>query len=196
MDKGLVKSASGARIGLHLGDVVEESDGDLMGDGVNIAARLEGGSIRHALHAYAVQVAPTASSLARMRHGGGPDQNGGFEGAPSGEHGDRPRAEAERPPYCVVRRDWGTLLFSRANAKTDDPEDRAYDDAHPYTAGPAVRLFFADFVRAAALADGLLGGNAARAREANAHYQTHRQGAICAVTAITANQLRMSCYKN
>ncbi len=30
------------RIGLHLGDVVEEADGDLMGDGVNIAARLEG----------------------------------------------------------------------------------------------------------------------------------------------------------
>jgi adenylate cyclase len=29
-------------IGIHLGDVVEESDGDLMGDGVNIAARLEG----------------------------------------------------------------------------------------------------------------------------------------------------------
>ena len=29
------------RIGIHLGDVVEESDGDLMGDGVNIAARLE-----------------------------------------------------------------------------------------------------------------------------------------------------------
>jgi TolB-like protein/class 3 adenylate cyclase len=30
------------RIGIHLGDVVEEDDGDLMGDGVNIAARLEG----------------------------------------------------------------------------------------------------------------------------------------------------------
>jgi TolB-like protein/Flp pilus assembly protein TadD len=30
------------RIGIHLGDVVEESDGDLMGDSVNIAARLEG----------------------------------------------------------------------------------------------------------------------------------------------------------
>ena len=30
------------RIGIHLGDVVEESDGDLMGDGINIAARLEG----------------------------------------------------------------------------------------------------------------------------------------------------------
>jgi TolB-like protein/class 3 adenylate cyclase len=30
------------RIGAHLGDVVEEADGDLMGEGVNIAARLEG----------------------------------------------------------------------------------------------------------------------------------------------------------
>ena len=27
------------RLGIHLGDVVEEADGDLMGDGVNIAAR-------------------------------------------------------------------------------------------------------------------------------------------------------------
>jgi TolB-like protein/class 3 adenylate cyclase/Tfp pilus assembly protein PilF len=30
------------RVGIHLGDVVEEADGDLMGDGVNIATRLEG----------------------------------------------------------------------------------------------------------------------------------------------------------
>jgi TolB-like protein/class 3 adenylate cyclase/Tfp pilus assembly protein PilF len=30
------------RVGIHLGDVVEESDGDLMGDGVNVASRLEG----------------------------------------------------------------------------------------------------------------------------------------------------------
>ena len=29
------------RVGVHLGDVVEEADGDLMGDGINIAARLE-----------------------------------------------------------------------------------------------------------------------------------------------------------
>jgi class 3 adenylate cyclase len=30
------------RTGIHLGDVIEEADGDLLGDGVNIAARLEG----------------------------------------------------------------------------------------------------------------------------------------------------------
>jgi TolB-like protein/class 3 adenylate cyclase len=30
------------RVGVHVGDVIEEADGDLMGDGVNIAARLEG----------------------------------------------------------------------------------------------------------------------------------------------------------
>ena len=30
------------RVGVHLGDIVEEADGDLMGDGVNIAARIEG----------------------------------------------------------------------------------------------------------------------------------------------------------
>ena len=30
------------RVGIHLGDVIKEVDGDLMGDGVNIAARLEG----------------------------------------------------------------------------------------------------------------------------------------------------------
>jgi adenylate cyclase len=30
------------RIGIHLGDIVEEQDGDIMGEGVNIAARLEG----------------------------------------------------------------------------------------------------------------------------------------------------------
>jgi class 3 adenylate cyclase len=30
------------RVGIHVGDVVEENDGDLMGDGVNIAARLKG----------------------------------------------------------------------------------------------------------------------------------------------------------
>jgi adenylate cyclase len=50
MQNGMVERNAGLpperriefRVGIHLGDVVEESDGDLMGDGVNIAARLEG----------------------------------------------------------------------------------------------------------------------------------------------------------
>ena len=50
VQKGMVERHAGLsperriefRVGIHLGDVVEESDGDLMGDGVNIAARLEG----------------------------------------------------------------------------------------------------------------------------------------------------------
>jgi adenylate cyclase len=50
MQNGMVERNAGLpaerriefHIGIHLGDVVEEADGDLMGDGVNIAARLEG----------------------------------------------------------------------------------------------------------------------------------------------------------
>ena len=50
MQNGLIERNAGLpsdrriefRVGIHLGDVVEEADGDLMGDGVNIAARLEG----------------------------------------------------------------------------------------------------------------------------------------------------------
>jgi TolB-like protein/class 3 adenylate cyclase len=50
LQRGMVERNAGVppekriefRIGAHLGDVVEEADGDLMGDGVNIAARLEG----------------------------------------------------------------------------------------------------------------------------------------------------------
>ncbi len=50
MQNGLIERNTGLpsdrriefRVGIHLGDVVEETDGDLMGDGVNIAARLEG----------------------------------------------------------------------------------------------------------------------------------------------------------
>jgi class 3 adenylate cyclase/ankyrin repeat protein len=50
MQNGMVERNAGLpperriefRVGIHVGDVIEESDGDLMGDGVNIAARLEG----------------------------------------------------------------------------------------------------------------------------------------------------------
>jgi adenylate cyclase len=39
---GRIVKPTGDGVLNHVGDVVEESDGDLMGDGVNIAARLEG----------------------------------------------------------------------------------------------------------------------------------------------------------
>ena len=39
---GLADQRVEFRVGIHLGDVVEEADGDLMGEVVNIAARLEG----------------------------------------------------------------------------------------------------------------------------------------------------------
>jgi class 3 adenylate cyclase len=50
LQTGLIERNSGVsrdlqiklRVGIHIGDVVEEEDGDLMGDGVNIASRLEG----------------------------------------------------------------------------------------------------------------------------------------------------------
>ena len=64
VQKGMIERNGGSaedrriefRIGIHLGDVVEESDGDLMGDGVNIAVRLESlcapGSVCLSEHAY------------------------------------------------------------------------------------------------------------------------------------------------
>ena len=49
VQKGMIKLNSGVaadkriefRVGVHLGDIVEESDGDLMGEGVNIAVQIE-----------------------------------------------------------------------------------------------------------------------------------------------------------
>ena len=64
------------RIGIHLGDVVEESDGDLMGDGINIAARLQSvaapGTICLSEDAYR-QVKARATAC-RLRPGSDPSQ--------------------------------------------------------------------------------------------------------------------------
>jgi adenylate cyclase len=50
------------RIGIHVGDVVEERDGDLMGESVNIAARLEASANR------ARSVSPR-TPIVRSEHG-------------------------------------------------------------------------------------------------------------------------------
>src|SRR5580700_3671973 len=61
------------RVGIHLGDVVEEADGDLMGDGVNIAARLEGIAAPGAISRSPISVrsnsrtSPTRSGSIRLK---------------------------------------------------------------------------------------------------------------------------------
>ena len=78
------------RIGIHFGDVVEESDGDVMGDGVNIAARLEG-------------VAKPGASVFPKRLSAG-------EGAP------RPRGHRSRSDPAQEHRRAGQGLFAERRA--------------------------------------------------------------------------------
>ena len=53
------------RVGVHLGDVIEESDGDLMGDGVNIAARLEAAARARAASAFPGTACPSGQRPTR-----------------------------------------------------------------------------------------------------------------------------------
>ena len=55
-----------ARVGIHLGDVVEEADGDLMGDGVNIAARLEGFATRARSRCRKMRIAKCATKSTKL----------------------------------------------------------------------------------------------------------------------------------
>ena len=74
------------RVGIHVGDVVEESDGDLMGDGVNIAARLEG------------VASPAASAFPRT--------------PTAGEEPARPGGDRSRPDTAQEHRRAGAGLFA------------------------------------------------------------------------------------
>ena len=129
------------RIGIHLGDVVEESDGDLMGDGVNIAARLEGiakpGAICLSEDAYRqvkgrLDLAVTDLGPTQLKNIAEPVRVYSLEvGSPPGEA----RAEPQRPknPRAAAplhrraalrqyRRRSGAGLFRRRRHR--EPDDR------------------------------------------------------------------------
>ena len=100
------------RVGIHLGDVVEESDGDLMGDGVNIAARLEG-------HRQAGRDLPLRGRLS------------------SGEGPARSRGQRSRPDPTQEHRRSGACLFTRSR-RAGSGEGRVEHEAVRDTAGIAV----------------------------------------------------------
>ena len=87
------------RIGIHVGDVVEESDGDLMGDGINIAARLEGiaapGAICLSEDAYRQVKTRLEITLSNLPFHSRTQQRSRSETAPSRVEG--MRASADRP---------------------------------------------------------------------------------------------------
>ena len=97
-------NASSFASGIHLGDVIVERDGDLMGDGVNIAARLEG------------IAEPTAICLseARLRPGARPAADPAFT-----DLGPKELKNIARPV-----RVYAVKLASRAQAKPPPPRRR------------------------------------------------------------------------
>ena len=109
------------RVGIHLGDVVEESDGDLMGDGVNIAARLEG--------------------IARAR------RDLSLRGRlPSGEGAARSRGHRSRPDPAQEHRRADPGLFARSRPARPrevyaDSVDREIRPAAPLDRRLAVRQY-------------------------------------------------------
>ena len=109
------------RVGIHLGDVVEESDGDLMGDGVNIAARLEG-------HRQARRDLPFRGRLS------------------SGERAARSRGHRSRPDPTQEHRRAGPRLFARGrqacapSPRQQDPSRKEALLAGPLAAGIAALL--------------------------------------------------------
>ena len=104
------------RVGVHLGDVVEETDGDLMGDGVNIAARLEGiakpGAIALSEDAYR-QVKGRLDLLGQRSRPQGAEEHrradpGLFAGSRHARRGEARAARNRRPrgPGRRVSRSW------------------------------------------------------------------------------------------
>ena len=108
------------RVGIHLGDVVEESDGDLMGDGVNIAARLEGiakpGAICLSEDAYRqvkarLDLAVSDLGETQLKNIAEPVRVYSLQvGVPAGDAG--PQAKPAAPESC--RRNWRCPISPRS----------------------------------------------------------------------------------
>jgi len=119
------------RIGVHVGDVVEESDGDLMGDAVNIAARLEGvaapGAICLSEDAYRqvkarLDLAVTDMGETRLKHIAEPIRTYALHvGAPGAAKGSTPAVKPAEPAKPSI----AVLAFQNMSG---DPEQEYFSD--------------------------------------------------------------------
>ena len=110
------------RIGVHLGDVVEEADGDLMGDGVNIAARLEG----------ICRARRDLSLRGRLSPGEGADRSRGHRSRPD------PTQEHRRPDPNLFA---GSRRIAKRRARVATGTRQA-PPAAPLHRRPAVRQYW------------------------------------------------------
>jgi adenylate cyclase len=128
------------RIGVHIGDVVEESDGDLMGDGVNIAARLEGvakpGAICLSEQAYwqvkgRLDLVVSDLGAKELKNIAEPIRVYSLEVGPASEAKASPHAEdgPARPPSAEPSsRDKPSIAVLAFNNMSGDPEQDYFSD--------------------------------------------------------------------
>ena len=114
------------RIGIHFGDIIEESDGDLMGDGVNIAARLEGDR----------QARRDLSFGGRLPAGQGAARDGGQR---SRRHAAEKRRRAD-PGLCAASRGGRAQAKPAAAAATASEVEvpHPYPNTHAFLRWPAL----------------------------------------------------------